>query len=188
MKTCGKCIHNNYSKICLASITRIVGNLGFIRPEECTWHKKLPEKDKKPKKSKKSGKTVISKYDEQCKILWSTIVKDRAGWKCEYCGISRADGKKMDAHHIYTKKHTNTRWDLDNGICLCVSHHNFNENLSAHMAPAEFHEWLLTYKGQTFINTLRNKKNTIRDRDLSYYIKTLQYLEKENENKTEMGL
>lgn len=56
------------------------------------------------------------------------------------------------------------------------------------MAPAEFHEWLLTYKGQTFINTLRNKKNTIRDRDLSYYIKTLQYLEKENENKTEMGL
>jgi hypothetical protein len=158
-----------------------VGKLGFLRPPECTWQKKLPEKDKKPKKSKRKPKTVIATYDEQCKILWRTMVKDRAGWKCEYCGIGIDEGKKLDAHHIYTKKNTNTRWDLDNGMCLCVSHHTFSEIFSAHLTPAEFHEWLLEYKGQTFMNTLRNKKNTMRDRDLSYYIETLGILEEENE-------
>ena len=50
------------------------------------------------------------------------------------------------------------RWDVDNGICLCVVHHVFG-NFSAHKAPIEFYFWLEDNWGRMRIDSLRKKAN-----------------------------
>lgn len=51
---------------------------------------------------------------------WSQAVKILAGFKCEYC--LRAD-LLLNSCHIIGRTYRATRWDLDNGMCLCFIHH-----------------------------------------------------------------
>ena len=94
--------------------------------------------------------------DKKLDDAWSKAVKERDGWKCCYCGTD----KNLNSHHIYSRSKKSTRWELDNGITLCVSHHTFNSGFSAHKTPLEFIEWLTDLKGQDFIDGLRLKANT----------------------------
>jgi len=50
---------------------------------------------------------------KQCDLLWSSIIKKRAGYKSE---ISNLVGNV--AHHIVAKPNNRLRFDLRNGICL----------------------------------------------------------------------
>ncbi len=93
--------------------------------------------------------------DKRLDDAWSKAVKERAGMKCEYCGKTT----HLNSHHIYSRSKKSTRWDVDNGICLCVSHHVFSSTFSAHKTPVEFTEWLYQYKGKKFVNKLRKKAN-----------------------------
>lgn len=86
---------------------------------------------------------------------WSKLVKLRAGNKCEYCGTKT---KQLHSHHLFTRSRRSTRWDVQNGICLCAGHHVLG-NFSAHKSPLEFTEWLYTYKGKDFIDKIRLKSN-----------------------------
>lgn len=95
------------------------------------------------------AKGIDKKLDE----AWSLLVKLRAGMKCEYCGKETT----LNSHHIYSRSKRSTRWDIDNGICLCVSHHTFNSGFSAHKTPLEFIDWLKEYKGEQFIIKLKHK-------------------------------
>jgi hypothetical protein len=54
---------------------------------------------------------------------WSRAVKDRAGWKCQAPGCSRA-GVRMFADHIVEVKDGGARLDVKNGQCLCGSCHS----------------------------------------------------------------
>ena len=55
--------------------------------------------------------------------LWSRCVKLRDGYKCRYCGrLGKLRG--MHAHHFVGRRYRNTRWVVDNGICLCFACHN----------------------------------------------------------------
>jgi hypothetical protein len=61
-------------------------------------------------------------------MLWANTVKLRGS--CERCG-KRED---LQAHHIVSRAHTGTRWDFDNGMCLCRRCHLFfmhRDNLGA---------------------------------------------------------
>lgn len=93
--------------------------------------------------------------DYKLDIAWSRLVKLRAGGKCEYCGKS----SPLNSHHIYSRSKKSTRWDVDNGICLCVGHHTFSSEFSAHKTPLEFLEWLIGYKGQDWVDNLRIRAN-----------------------------
>lgn len=84
---------------------------------------------------------------------WAKAVKKRAGGKCEYCGTTR----NLNSHHIFSRSKASTRWLVDNGVCLCVSHHTFSSHFSAHKTPTEFHIWLEEKKGRQFIDILRIK-------------------------------
>lgn len=84
--------------------------------------------------------------------LWSKIVKIRAGNKCEVCG--KTDG--LNSHHIFSRSNHSTRWDVQNGVCLCVSHHVFG-NFSAHKAPIEFVEWLKSKRDDDWYFDLRRR-------------------------------
>jgi hypothetical protein len=94
---------------------------------------------------KKIKENILDKY-------WGLAIRSRAKDKCAYCG-----SPANQPHHIFSRNNRNTRWDLDNGILLCYSHHTFNNQFSAHRTPVEFTYWLETYKGKPFINSLREK-------------------------------
>lgn len=70
--------------------------------------------------------------------VWSEIIRKDG---CVICGQK----DNTDAHHLIRRVRTKYVLDLDNGICLCKSHHNFNINLSAHggnQATRAFFDWL----------------------------------------------
>ena len=85
-------------------------------------------------------KSEIKKLDK----MWADAVKKRAGYKCEYCqeegrvvihkplnnAYSLSDGVFgylggvwLNACHIVGRRYRATRWDLNNGVCLCYSCH-----------------------------------------------------------------
>lgn len=86
----------------------------------------------KPKKS--LTKTQLAKKLDNA---WSIAVKTKADWKCEVCGSEKC----LNSHHIVGRRNRTIRWDLRNGVCLCVSHHKFGIE-SAHEDPLWFREWL----------------------------------------------
>ena len=93
------------------------------------------------------AKSIDSKLDD----AWALLVKLRAGNKCEYCGkIS-----PLNSHHVYSRSKKSTRWDVINGVCLCVGHHTFSSSFSAHKTPTEFTEWIKENRGEEWYNKLR---------------------------------
>ena len=81
-------------------------------------------------------KSEIRKLDK----LWSAKIREPG--VCAYCGKGKPE-VRLNAHHIYDRKIRALRWELDNGICLCVSHHKFGQEFSAHATPLPFIDWLL---------------------------------------------
>jgi len=101
---------------------------------------------------KQTKKALKKKVDE----LWAEVIKIKANHKCEYCGKE----SYLNSHHIFSRSNHSTRWDIDNGVCLCVGHHVFSSKFSAHKAPAEFIEWIKDYRGEEWYNRLRVKAKT----------------------------
>jgi hypothetical protein len=77
----------------------------------------------------------IDKLDE----YWAEIVKWKARWKCEHCGIQ---GVRMEAAHVVGRRHRATRWgywalNIQTGVevyeisghCFCHGcHQNYDEH------------------------------------------------------------
>ena len=101
----------------------------------------------------KQLKGVDGKLDK----AWSKLIKLRAGMKCEVCHKT----SPLNSHHIYTRSKRATRWDVLNGVCLCVGCHTFSSKFSAHGTPVEFTEWLYEKRGTEFMDRLRLKANSI---------------------------
>lgn len=89
--------------------------------------------------------------------LWSEAVKVNYGYKCAYCGTS----DNLNSHHIYTRSRMATRWDMDNGICLCADHHTFSQEFSAHKTPAKFYAWLCDLKWEDYVMDIEKKSQSI---------------------------
>ena len=126
----------------------------------------------KQKVKKPTRKQELKKYDEK----WSKLVKKRAWNKCEVDGCSKTD--HLNSHHIFSRNNYATRFDLDNGVCLCVGHHTFNSHFSAHKTPTEFSEWIIK-RGQKWYEGLKYKANQIRDKDVDKIKIYLENKEKE---------
>lgn len=105
-------------------------------------------RSKRIKKQSSKG-YLIKKLDDK----WSLEVKERAGHKCEYCGKTTT----LNSHHIFSRSNRAVRHDLDNGVCLCVCHHTFCSNFSAHKTPTEFVEWIKEKRGKEWYQRLRTK-------------------------------
>ena len=68
------------------------------------------------------------KYDKAHKE-WAFKVKERDGNKCVICGKT----KNLNAHHLIPWEIEKYRFDIDNGISLCPSHHTrYSYKLSPH--------------------------------------------------------
>ena len=103
-------------------------------------------KNRPPKKSKGVKKSLVDKK-------WSLAVRAKAGNRCEYCKATQF----LNAHHIISRNNHAVRWDLDNGVSLCVKHHLFSYEFSAHKNPVEFIEWIKEYRGEEWYQNLREK-------------------------------
>lgn len=111
-----------------------------------TTTKRRKTKDTPTKIKKRSARAI----DRDLLKQWSNDIKERAGWKCEYCGNSSG----LNSHHIFSRRFKNIRYNLDAGICLCAKHHLFDSRMSAHKAPRAFFRWLEEYKGKDFVDVL----------------------------------
>ena len=96
--------------------------------------------------------------DNKLDTAWSLLVKLVHGMKCEYCGKTTT----LNSHHIYSRSKKSTRWSVENGSCLCVSHHTFNSGFSAHKTPLEFTEFIIEKRGQEWYENLRAEANEVR--------------------------
>ena len=99
-------------------------------------------------------KTQRQKVRHKLDKLWSQKV--RSIGKCEFCGSKDS----LNGHHIYSRTNLATRWDLNNGVCLCSGCHVFR-SLSAHKSPMEFSEWLIEQRGEEWLSELRLKAKSV---------------------------
>jgi hypothetical protein len=120
-------------------------------------------------KEKPSRKQWVKKLD----VLWSQVVKLRAKGMCEKCGRK----EYLNSHHIFSRSNFSTRWDIDNGIALCPTHHTLG-NDSAHKCGIEFAEWLKDKRGEEWYKKLRFRAHQIYKADYN-----LIYLDLQNELK-----
>ena len=102
---------------------------------------------------------------ESCDRLWSKLVRARAGWCCERCGVEPEAARGFHAHHIYGRSNHRLRFEPRNGTALCGACHRWAEEV-----PVEFTDWLWRER-RADVNWLRseNRKGLIR-RSLVDYI------------------
>lgn len=108
-------------------------------------------------------KESIPKINRRLFRLWSEAVKRRADYKCEYCGANDA---RLNAHHIISRavKDSKLKFDLMNGIALCVLHHKFG-NTSFHKNPVVTINWLIHHSPDQFNYLLKHHQDKINLQD-----------------------
>jgi hypothetical protein len=82
-------------------------------------------KKRKPKKPKRS--TIIKRMDR----LFSAVIHKRDENTCQMCGATTG---KMDTSHIYSRRCSALRWDIQNAVLKCVRCHKYG-NLAWHQSP-----------------------------------------------------
>jgi 5-methylcytosine-specific restriction endonuclease McrA len=96
---------------------------------------------------KPSKKTISNKLDKIC----SEIIRSKG--KCQRCGKR----ENLQTAHIFGRTYHNTRWDLENLLCLCPDCHiNF-----AHKCPILFTEFVRKLLGEEKYELLKEKHNQI---------------------------
>jgi len=90
--------------------------------------------------------TIRNKLDKLC----SEIVRKRG--KCERCG-RKAD---LQCCHIFSRTYNNTRWDLENLLCLCASCHFWS-----HKNPILFTEFIKQFLGKEKYELLKEAHNQV---------------------------
>lgn len=89
------------------------------------------------KLSEQRKKTLLRK---KCVKLAKDIVKKRADFRCEKCGVS-GEFKQLQGSHIYPEgRYSSMSADTDNILCLCAGCHMWS-NDSWHENPLESVEW-----------------------------------------------
>jgi hypothetical protein len=121
------------------------------------------------KKKKRKSKINLREKNIKVKTLdryWAIAVKTRDNWKCVYCGNNKRD--ELEAHHIRARKHSEVKFDLDDGVTLCKPYKGCSGHYKAHHSY-EMKEWIKDYIGR--------KKYEELDRR-SYQVKKWSSLEK----------
>jgi hypothetical protein len=144
--------------------------------------KKTTKARKTPKVRKRVSKDVPAKgrLRDFADELWAKAIYVDWNKKCAICGST-----EINAHHMVPRGTEATRYDLQNGICLCVHHHLWNNDLSPHMNGAGFLCWLLDHhKSKAYWYIENRRPKFLGKKNAAYYIATIrrlkQYLEPED--------
>jgi len=90
-------------------------------------------------------------------IAWANAVKERDQWSCVICGSTYAP----NAHHIIPREVKEYKYEVDNGISLCVLHHKFSRKISAHNNPLAFFLWLQRFRTPFFLLATERTKRLL---------------------------
>ena len=96
---------------------------------------------KKRRKRTNSHVPAKGRLRDMADRLWSRAIQDDWGKKCAACG-SRS---QLNSHHLVPRGYAATRYDLQNGICLCAHCHTFSNDISPHLNAAGWLRWLHAY-------------------------------------------
>jgi hypothetical protein len=98
-------------------------------------------------------RSQIRKLDQ----LWSQIIRSKG--ECEVCGKLQNECQ-LHPHHYIGRRNRATRWDLDNGFCICALHHTMGIE-SAHENPEWFRREALRLRGDKWLKEIYRKSNQI---------------------------
>ena len=129
----------------------------ILKPKKETKAEKLARKKAKHKLTKGFYNQQVKKLEKECDKLWSLKVREKC--RCELCGRT-GDIKGFDAHHLIGRGHKATRWDLNNGACLCKGDHRFKVHQDTFTAAILF-EKLKDKRGYSWFDNLYILKNQI---------------------------
>ena len=111
-------------------------------------------------------KIKIDKLDR----LWGRVIKARDNFTCQRCGgFYPQGGKGIQAAHVISRRHANTRHDILNGICLDTGCH-----LHFHAHPFEFVEFVKKWLGEHKYEELRKKSLSTKKPDREAILAELQ--------------
>ena len=130
---------------------------------------KRKTKTKKVKRKRRKHSSKLTTTQNRLDRKWSLLV--RAVGECEVCGKTN----RLNAHHLIGRGDLKCRWNLDNGVCLCVSCHRFNRFLSAHgavgssmVAVHRFLNWLEKNKPDQWRWYLDNMDKIVAPKNVDY--------------------
>ena len=101
---------------------------------------------------------VVTRVDEDGKIVYY----QDSPYKCAYC--SKRDNSVV-MHHIFGRRYSHIKDDVDNQIPLCYGHHEGLSEFSAHKTPRKFKEWLIAVWGTARYYKLNAKARHIDEND-----------------------
>lgn len=154
-KSCNKQPPMMWRRDCLVCINK--------KQKELAREKKTKAVTKvKARKEKAKEKKVnsISYLSDKTDDLWAIAVKVNFNYRCQYCN-KWPDEVQLHSHHLFTRSRKSTRWDIENWICLCASHHTLSSEFSAHKTGNEFFIWLEWIKGREWIDMIASRSNQI---------------------------
>ena len=105
--------------------------------------KGLSKSSKKTTKKKRLPK--LKQLERDCFSLWSDCVKARD----KICRVSGSD-ERLSAHHIRSRTHHSTRFNLDNGLCLSWKVHFLQK-----ANPERFQDMVIDVIGQEEYDRLK---------------------------------
>lgn len=77
---------------------------------------------------------------------WSKAVRSRDNWQCVFCGKATT----TNAHHLVVREFLPLKYDLDNGLTLCIKHHKYCRVFSGHNNAFPLFLWLETYRPEQY--------------------------------------
>ena len=104
----------------------------------------------------KNKKSKLKHLSDQ---LWAAIIRNKK--KCEMC---YAQNVRFNAHHIVSRANHSLRYDLRNGLCLCVDCH-FN---IAHRDPIAVIEFLKDERPDDLKHLQKEKRKISQLREKDY--------------------
>ena len=108
-------------------------------------------------------KTRAAEKREEKEIynIWADTIKDRDNRECFICATKYG----LCSHHIIPREHKEYLLSLDNGITLCLKHHKFSRNISAHNNPLAFFMWLDKYKPDFMKIARERMRNLLKEKE-----------------------
>lgn len=90
--------------------------------------------------------------------LFSDMIRERDNWTCQRCEKYYPEGQRQGLHcsHIFSRRHTATRWEPYNAVAHCFSCHQY---LGGN--PVKFEQWVRKYWGDTIVDMLDEKHRMI---------------------------
>ena len=101
---------------------------------------------------------MYSRADDKRATAWSKAIKERDNYKCRIC---KKYGVSLNSHHILSwDKFVEHRYDLNNGITLCVGCHEMFHSIygKGKNTPYQFKQFEKTL--EAFKVALKEHQNT----------------------------